>query len=241
MSSAVLVVRSGSKPFPPIDGDVALRELVSHTVTPVSPPPHAFDGSPDFVVFTSQPAVARVAGEPRLSRVLAASRVVAVGDATAKALRRRGIEPAAVASGSAQSLLEVLPERLDGKRVLYPCAEDAGPALAVTLEKRGATVERVVVYRKDPCRFAPGLSEELLERPVAAFCATAPSAAVWLFAGLTQAAARLLRTTPAVALGPATRRRLESLGVAAIRVAEPATFESAARLLGTLAATTGGK
>jgi uroporphyrinogen-III synthase len=240
MSRNVLVVRSGSKPFPPLAG-ITMRELISHTMTPVSPLPEAFDGSPDFVVFTSQPAVARVAGEPRLARVLAASRVAAIGESTANALRRIGVEPAIVASGSAESLLEVLPEKLDGQRVLFPCAEDAGPALSQSLANRGAKVERVVVYRKEPCRLDPGLSEELLERPVAAFCATAPSAASWLFAGLSQGAARLLRTTPAVALGPATRRRLESLGVSAVRVAEPATFESAARLLGTLAAATAGQ
>ena len=236
MIPAVLVVRSGSRPFPPLPAGLSLRELVSHMVTPVSPPPRAFEGSPDYVIFTSQPAVARVAGEPDLERIVASSRVAAVGQATAEALRRHGVDPAVVGSGSAESLLEVLPQNLDGKRFLLPCAEDAGPALPRSLENRGATVERVVVYRKNPCRFDAGVSEELLERPVAAFCATAPSAAAWLFAGLSQAAARLLRTTPAVALGPATRRRLDALGVTAIRVAEPATLESAARLLATLAA-----
>jgi uroporphyrinogen-III synthase len=241
MSRSVLVVRSGPKPFPPIPGDVTLRELVSHTVTPVAPPPGAFDGSPDFVVFTSQPAVARVTGEPKMSRVLAGSQVAAVGEATAEALRHSGVEPAFIAAGSAVSLLSVLPKGLAGKRCLLPCAEDAGAALAEALARRGASVERVVVYRKAPARLDPGVSEDLLEYCVAAFCTTAPSAAAWLFGGLSQAAARLLRTTPAVALGPATRRRLESLGVADIRLAVPATFESAARLLGTLAAATAGK
>jgi uroporphyrinogen III methyltransferase / synthase len=238
MSPAVLVVRSGSKPFPPISRDVELRELVSHTVTPVATPPEALEVSPDFVVFTSQPAVARVAGDPRLSRVLAGSQVAAVGEATAEALRHSGVEPAFVAAGSAASLLSVLPKGLGGKRCLLPCAEDAGLALAEALARRGATVERVVVYRRDPSRLDRGVSEDLLEHPVAAFCATAPSAAAWLFGGLSQAAARLLRTTPAVALGPATRRRLESLGVVGIHMADPATFESAARLLGRLAAAT---
>ncbi len=235
MSPAVLVVRSGSKPFPPMAG-ITLRELVSHTIASISPPPGPFDGSPDFVVFTSQPAVTRVANDPLLARVLAASRVAAVGSATANALRRKGVEPAVVASGSAESFLAVLPQKLQGKRVLLPCAEDAGQALPRALTNRGATVERVVVYRKDPCRFDPGVSEELLDRPVGAFCATAPSAASWLFGGLSQEAARLLRTTPCVALGPATRHRLESLGVYSVRVAEPATFEAAARLLEALAA-----
>ena len=171
-----------------------------------------------------------------MSHVLAASQVAAVGEATASVLRDIGVEPSFVAEGSAGSLLAVLPERLRGKRFLLPCAEDASLALSEALTRRGADVERVVVYRKEPRRLDPGVDEGLLAHPVAAFCATAPSAASWLFGGLSQAAARLLRTTPAVALGAATRRRLESLGVSDVRLATPATFESAAGILAELAA-----
>lgn len=242
----VLVVRSGANPFAPVGESAAVEvvEKVSHSIEPVTPPEDEEPGPADLVIFTSQVAVERVAADPLLSGLRAAarqaSRVAAVGPATAEALRRRGIEPHWVAAGSSEALLEQLPTSLDGWRVLLPCGEDAPPDLAQYLRLRGARVDRLVVYRKAARSRDRDLEREILERPFAAFCATSPSAAGWLFDGLEESAAERLRRTPAVVLGRFTRRFLEAHGVDRIVVAADARFASARRLLEQLATASGG-
>jgi uroporphyrinogen-III synthase len=198
----------------------------------------------DLAVFTSQVAVERVAGDPSLDWLLQAtrraSRIAAVGPATADSLRARGIGPTVVGAGSSERLLEQLPTRLDGWRVLLPCGEDAPKDLAEAMRLRGAQVDRFVVYCKVARARDAGLEREILERPFAAFCATSPSAADWLFEGLADGAAERLRNTPAVVLGRFTRRFLEARGVGRILVTPDARFASALRLLEELASASAG-
>src|SRR5262249_43356328 len=210
-------------------------EKVSHRVEAVEPAPGAFDGPFDLAVFTSQAAVARVASEAAriaaLKRAVADGRIAAVGEATALALGQCGLAVELTARGAAQDVLDRLPRRLDGWRVLLPCGEDASEELPEGLRDRGALVERAVVYRKVPLARDEALSGEILGRPFAAFCTTSPSAARWLFDGLPPAAAERLRATPAVVLGRFTRRFLESHGVEQISVTGKPRFGAALALL----------
>lgn len=241
-----LVVRSGANPFVSFGTgeEVEIVERVSHTIEPVEPPASAFSAPADLTILTSQVTVERVLGDalgPAFRRAAAGGRTVAVGTATESALRARGLPPQIVAKGFGESILEALPRDLEGRHVLFPCAEDASLEVPEGLRARGATVSRIVVYRKVANPADPALEREILEQPFAAFCTTSPSAARWLFAGLGSGAAERLRRTPAVALGPFTRRYLESRGVEHIEVAGEARFAAAARLLETLATAAAGK
>ena len=237
----VLVVRSGANPFLAAAGSEILDvvEKVSHTIEGTDPPAGAFAGPAHLAVFTSQVAVDRVAADERLTslftRAISGGKVAAVGTATAEALRGYGIEPTLVAAGSGEAILRRLPNRLDGWRVLLPCAEDATEDLPEGLRLRGAHVERAVVYRKVPRPRDADLDREIIELPFAAFCATSPSAARWLFGDLDHAAAARLRRTPAVALGQSTRHALEALGVESVAVTGEPLFSSALSLLERLA------
>ncbi len=239
----VLVVRSGSGPFAAaaVSGRVEIVERVSHAIEPVEVAEREVPARVDFAVFSSRVAVNRVLGVPGspLFRCIAgAGQVFAVGRATEAALRVRGVVGAVAGGGSAEALLAALPERLDGRTVLFPCGADALPQLFEGLRARGARVIPIVVYRKVPNPADPSLEREILERPFAAFCATAPSAAQWLFDGVGPAGQERLRATPAVVLGAATLRWLAARGVARIEVAAEARFPAAAHLLEALA--TGG-
>ncbi|HEY1252206.1 MAG TPA: uroporphyrinogen-III synthase [Thermoanaerobaculia bacterium] len=237
----VLVVRSGANPFARLSPrtGVEIVERVSHTIQPLPVPPGAFERSVDFVVFTSQVTVERLLSDdalaPSVRRLIAGGRLVAVGPATEGALRRRGLFPDVVARGGAESVLERLPRRLEGQHVLHPCAEDATPELGEGLRRRGASVTRLPVYRKVPTPTDPTLAREIVARPFTAFCVTSPSAATWLFTGLPADAVQRLRRTPAVVLGPYTRRYLESHGVEHIAVTDEARFDAAAKMLEALA------
>ena len=239
----VLVVRSGGNPFARLDvgAGVELVERSSHTIVPVAVPAEALSGPADLVIFTSQVAVERVLGDASLAAAVrsaasgAGSRVVAVGEATAAALARRGLPAQIVAGGSAEAIMASLPRHLDGASALLPCGDDGAADIDEALRSRGARVERVVVYRKVPQPTDKALSEEIERSPFAAFCATSPSAARWLFASVSDSAARKLRATPAVVLGRFTRRYLESHGVERIEVSDEPRFDAAARLLERLA------
>lgn len=242
MPSRVLVVRSGTRSV--LEGGappgVEVVERVTHSIEPVASrePP----GPADLAIFTSRVAVSHALGAAAvapLREALRGARIAAVGPSTAAALREAGIEADLVAGGSADALLAILPSRLDGRRVLWPCGEDAGDRLAHELARRGARVERRVVYRKVPARADAALSREIVERRFAAFAATSPAAFAWLWEGLGEEGRSRLRATPAVALGPSTRAALSERGISRIETAAEATFPQALKMLAALAAGVG--
>jgi len=103
------------------------------------PDPSPFDG----VLFTSVNAVARAPKEARWPRV------GAVGDATAAALRARGIKVDVVGAGGGKDLAAAWgPAK--GQRLLLPQAADAQPDLAEALRAAGARVTVAAVYRAVP-------------------------------------------------------------------------------------------
>lgn len=99
-------------------------------------------GAGDVLAVTSQHVAQRLSGLRVNDEVV----VGAVGERTAQAVERVGIKVSVVAQGSARSLGEMLPAG-PGTRVLFPCAEAAGPDLEDTLRARGVDVDRLVVYR----------------------------------------------------------------------------------------------
>ncbi|HZP67028.1 MAG TPA: uroporphyrinogen-III synthase [Rudaea sp.] len=106
----------------------------------------------DAAIFVSPAAVRHAA----LLAPLAFSRrttVFAVGAATARALRRRGISAQHPQRQDSEGLL-ALPAlaRVRGKRVALIGAPGGREALPRALRRRGAAVERVDVYRRAPAR-----------------------------------------------------------------------------------------
>lgn len=236
-----LVVRSGAIPFPrPADpAPLEIVEKVSHRIESIAGDTDALSEPAALAVFTSQITVRLLLEDPERARrfreCLAGGRVAAVGDATAEALRRYGVVPSIVAAGSGKSVLDSLPPRLDGWRVLLPRGEDATRDLPESLAGRGARLAPMVLYRKLPAAFDPALSREIEGGLFAAFCPTSPAAARWLFAGAGQAAIARLRETPAVVLGRFTGRYLGSHGVERVEEAREPSFAAALERLVELA------
>jgi uroporphyrinogen III methyltransferase/synthase len=234
-------VRSGDRPFFSGEGPPGLevREQVSHSVVPCLEGAGALDDRADMAIFTSRVAVERLLGDPqlasRLKKAIASGRIAAVGEATGRTLESLGLRAQDIGEGSAASLLAHLPSDLSGRRVLLPRGEDASPALEEELRRRGAVVLPLVLYRKVARPRDGDLALEIVRRPFDAFCVTAPSAGRWLFEDLGENARERLRGTPAVALGPSTRRFLLGEGVSKVEVPRPVDFPHAARLLESLA------
>ncbi|MFN2387011.1 MAG: uroporphyrinogen-III synthase [Thermoanaerobaculia bacterium] len=241
MRPRVLVVRSGDRPFFSGEGPPGLevRERVSHSIVPCLEGADALEKGADMAIFTSRIAAERLLGDAelasRLKQAVRSGRLAAAGAATGEALSRLGMPPQEIGEGSAASLLDRLPADLSGRRILVPRGEDASSGLEEELRRRGAVVAPLVVYRKVPRPRDADLALEIVRQPFAAFCVTAPSAARWLFEDLGENAREQLRRTPAVALGPSTRRYLLGQAVTKVEVPRPVDFAHAARLLESLA------
>ncbi|MEO8431621.1 MAG: uroporphyrinogen-III synthase [Acidobacteriota bacterium] len=233
MSTRVLVLRSGGIPFPRPEANAGfdLVEKATHEIRPRPTDFAALAEPASLAVFTSQIAVRILLGDPegsvRFRDCLTGGRVGAVGDATAEALRRLGVEPAFVAAGYGSSVLDMLPADLDGRRVILPRGADATDELADGLRRRRARVVLLVLYDKEPVPRDPGLDAEIAGGSFSGFCATSPAAARWLFETSTEKALGRLRETPAVVLGRFTGRYLESHGIARVSESAEPSFSSA--------------
>jgi uroporphyrinogen III methyltransferase/synthase len=144
------------------------------------------------------------------ARAFAGATVAAVGPGTAAALREVGLVADVVAERSVgEGLLEALPAELTGVRALVARAEEARDTLPEGLERAGADVDVVPLYRTLASR--PRHPERMLAADAVAFTS---SSTVKRFAealpGLDLAPVR------GVSIGPVTSATARNLGVGLI-------------------------
>jgi uroporphyrinogen-III synthase len=185
-----------------------------------------------WVVFTSQNAVQivldRLVAWGLTPRVFAATRVAAIGTATADVLRQRGLMPELVPDEFvAEALAEALIERsggsLVGTRLLLPSAEDAREVLVATLSRHGANVENIPVYRTVPVQTElRGLAADITGGRIDAVTFTS-SSTVRSFCDLVGRAAATSDRFVTATIGPVTASTARELGLRDIIEAEPHT------------------
>jgi porphobilinogen synthase len=156
----------------------------------------------DWVVVTS------AAGVAALPEVHGGHRWAAVGEATARALRERGIEVGVVPSQANGAALAAAIPDVEGKRLALVRASGADPDLPTALRARGALVEEITAYEtvEGPPESEPALQQALREEDVAAVV-FASGSAVRGFLKLGGAA-----TLPAITIGPRTSAAAREAG-----------------------------
>lgn len=177
-------------------------------------------GKPGWVVFTSATAVP-IAADAAVD-LLAGVRVAAVGEATAAALRSRGLTVDLVPDeATADALAVALAERVGGDSVVVLGAEGGRDVIAPLLRKAGAVVELLVLYRSVvPARALERLRSALV---------TAPDAVVFSSGSAVRHTALALGTAVppptavAVCIGPATAAAARAAGWRDVVVAPEAT------------------
>ena len=185
------------------------------TLPPLSPS--------DWVVFTSQRAVAALAGGDRLALPgLAECSVAAVGPATARALQRAGRAPDLVpVAAHALGLLAALDAVGHISRVVYPCAAETQGTLEAGLAARSIPLVRVPVYAT-VCPEGAG----------AALDAALPADVITLASGSAArhlaALGRDLGGARIAVIGPSTEAACRSLGLRVDAVAAPHTADGLA-------------
>jgi uroporphyrinogen-III synthase len=183
--------------------DAAIRSLVSFR----------------WVIFTSANAIQlffeRLYASDCDARAFAASRIAAIGRATAAALEAHGLRADLVPStATAEGLIEAFRgQALGGARVLLPRAESGRPELLQFLSEQGAQVDEVLLYRSVP----PAESQEharsvLGEAPVDIAVFTSSSTVRNLATILDHDLSALQRSLIAT-IGPATSQAVREAGL----------------------------
>ena len=181
-----------------------------------------------WVIFTSTNSVeqlfARVDALGRDSRQFHASRVAAIGTATASALRERGIVADLVSRESvSQSLIDDFAEQgIEGQRILLPGAEVRPDRLRRGLERLGAVVREVTLYRTVLPAGAGVRLADVLELGVDVVTFTSSSTVTNLMALLDGDASRLGGASVAC-IGPVTAATARKAGLNVDILAEDST------------------
>jgi len=164
-------------------------------------------------------------------RALGGVKVAAVGEATAEALRERGVRadlvpPAFTTEALGQALIGALESRK--ARVLLARSDLADPALTEALRQAGAKVEEVVAYRT--ARPA-GLGEEALaalRRRGVDWITFTSSSTVENFLALAEDDQIDLSAVKPASIGPVTSRALRRHGLEPAAEAQPYTIDALA-------------
>ena len=185
-------------------------------------------GGFDWVIFTSTNSVeqlfARVDALGRDARLFHASRVAAIGTATASALNERGIVADLISRESvSQSLIDDLAEQgVAGQRILLPGAKVRPDRLRLGLERLGAVVREVTLYRTVPPSDAGARLGDALESGVDVVTFTSSSTVTNLMALLDCDADRLEEVGIAC-IGPVTAETARKEGLNVDILAEDST------------------
>jgi uroporphyrinogen-III synthase len=188
----------------------------------------------DWVFLTSQNALRALQersesqGIP-LPHAARATKVAAVGPATAEAARTAGLKIEYVAvKHQATALAEELAEQIRGKSVLLPRSDRANPELLEKLKGFGARVKEVVAYKT----LRPGdellaKAEKMLKDGADAVLFFSPSAVHHFEELLGQDRFVVLsRHTLFTAVGPVSEQALRAAGVERIKMARDTTVDA---------------
>jgi uroporphyrinogen-III synthase len=186
-------------------------------------------GEFDWIVFASRQAVLPVL--ERLASQPGELHVAAVGQATAQVLRQRGwrVDLVPDEPNAGALVAAFTPLMKPNLRVLFPASSRALPTIAKGLAQLGAQVLQVEAYRTEASTLDLNECRDWIGRAaVGAVTFASPSAVVELERALgKEDFDKLLKSAPAVAIGPTTARVLTELGCAPV-MAESATLRGLA-------------
>ena len=111
----------------------------------------------DAVIFTSQNAVAPLAGQVAAR----GRRAYCVGSKTAAAAREAGFDVVS-GSGDAAALVEVIRAHHNRGRLLHARGEEIAFPLADTLKSAGIDTDQAILYRQEACTFPDDLRERIM-------------------------------------------------------------------------------
>lgn len=187
-------------------------------------------GTFDWVVFTSAHGVEATAERARELHVdlrNTRGRIAAVGPVTRAALQRNGLPADVMPAEYLTDEIAHMMGDVAGKRILLPRSRISRQSLPDMLRRRGAEVVQVNAYDAVPPPVSGG---PVGTSRIDCVVFTSPSSAENLIALLTEKEfARLLKRTPAAAIGPVTAEAVRQLGFRVAIVAKEHTLDGLVR------------
>jgi uroporphyrinogen III methyltransferase/synthase len=190
----------------------------------------------DWIVFTSQNTLPRLLARMESRGLgiesLTGAELVAIGEATARGLRERGLTVEKVPDEyRAEGVVELLAENdLSGKRIFLPRALVAREELPRGLEEKGALVDVAPVYETVADPEGAETARREMARGVDAVTFTASSTATFFLEALGppngEAVLEPLRRTCLASIGPITSATLRRFGLEPTVEADPYTIEA---------------
>lgn len=183
----------------------------------------------DWLIFTSVNGVRYFCQRLRERhldvRSLAGLKIAAIGPATASALEERGLFPDwQPGEYVAEAMAAGLGPKLKGKRVLLPRADIARPFLATELNRQGAKVKEIAVYRTVKSAGNNNAVLELLAAgKITAVTFTSSSTVRYFLELLGGQAAALMRRVDVFCIGPVTAATAREAGLAVTATAREYT------------------
>ncbi|WP_375514664.1 uroporphyrinogen-III C-methyltransferase [uncultured Nostoc sp.] len=178
----------------------------------------------DWLILTSTNAIdyffERLNAQGKDTRALAGVKIAVVGDKTAHCLKQRSLQPDFIPPNFvADSLVENFPEKLDGKKVLFPRVESGGREILVKeLTLKGAKVIEVAAYQSCCPSGIPPEAELALQNRKIDVITFASSKTVQFFCQLTDKifsnksdASRFLEGVCIASIGPQTSKTCDFL------------------------------
>jgi uroporphyrinogen-III synthase len=184
----------------------------------------------DWIGFTSRNAVRAVFEwlETQGRHVARTVKVAAIGSATARELRIRGVVPNCVPTEPSSLALAaaLIADGIDGRAVLLPLGSLARDDALHALERAGAQVTAVRVYETVPVEFAdPDVQDALVRSDIDVVALASPSAFQSLLNLSDGMMREPLRRMQLVAIGPTTARAIRDAGYTPKAVAKTQTTE----------------
>lgn len=161
-------------------------------------------------------------------RIAPGTRVIAVGEGTAEALREAGAGVDLVAAGSGEALVKAIDPAAEGDRVLFPASSAAATTVREGLEAAGYAVTQVVAYRPRSVPQPPEVVAALAEGRYAAIVLTSPMIARLV------AALSVHLSIPVVTIGRPTSEAARAAGLTVHQQARAATDEALAEAVRTV-------
>jgi uroporphyrinogen III methyltransferase/synthase len=150
-------------------------------------------------------------------RDLSAYKVAAIGDGTARALNASNIAPDFVpTAGTTDALANQMAAKLDlsNATIVRVRSNLSGDHVEKTLEKAGATVIPLCVYRSFPAKWSAATKDKLFANPPDVIVFTSGAAAGGLAENLTpEQLTKLTTGAMVISIGPTTTKRIESYGI----------------------------